>query len=167
MGSVEWGWQIDGAGTFTKLPLKKISDGVPTKEFMAAAEQWNKWTTAGTIKTTPDPTNVYDAAYSVADCGRQGRRSHGAGGMWQNAGDSYNTVTIKSGKEKGKTGRVKTNDMRDTGGGRATIDLPIQRVSTILAPIPRVRADLISGRGAMYSVVPRRWITGNDGHGPR
>jgi Domain of unknown function (DUF4157) len=66
MGSVSWGWQVDGAGTFSKLPLTLKTKGNPTPEFTAAAKQWNKWKTAGTIKTTADPTNVYDPAYSVA-----------------------------------------------------------------------------------------------------
>ena len=40
-GSVEWGWTADARGNFTKLPLKKKSDGVPTAQFNAAAKLWN------------------------------------------------------------------------------------------------------------------------------
>ena len=125
MGSVEWGWKIDGASKFTKLPLKLVSDAVPSAGFMAAAKQWKKWTTRGTIKTTPDPTNVYDAAYSVAFTVAKDTEVL-VTDTYVHADEVYNKVTIQSGKEKGKTGRIKTNDMRDVGGGRATIPLPIQ-----------------------------------------
>lgn len=45
-GSVEWGWRTDAAGTFTKLPLKTISEGVPSSTFMKSAELWNKGKTS-------------------------------------------------------------------------------------------------------------------------
>jgi hypothetical protein len=41
-GSVQWGWQTDAAGAFTKLPLTKVSDGVPSDTFKKAEELWNK-----------------------------------------------------------------------------------------------------------------------------
>jgi hypothetical protein len=153
MGSVEWGWRIDATGAFTKLPLKKISDGVPTADFMAAAKQWNKSTAPGTIKTTPDPTNVYDAAFSRAFTVAKNTEVTLPGGMWQHGGESYNDVTIQSGAETGRAGLIKTNDMRDVGGGRATISLPIQRTSTIMAPVPLAPADLKSGRDSRSAVV--------------
>jgi hypothetical protein len=146
MGSVEWGWKIDGAGTFTKLKLKLIKDAVPSAEFMAAAKQWNKWTTRGTIKTTPDPTNVYDATYSLAFTVAKDTVVTVSDG-YVHTDVHYNVVTIQSGKETGKTGRIKTNDMRDAGGGRATIDLPIQRESTIKAATPGGQVN-VRGAGA-------------------
>jgi hypothetical protein len=151
MGSVEWGWQIDAANTFSKLPLKKISDGVPTADFMAAAKQWNKWTTQGTIKTTPDPTNVYDASYSVAFTVAK-ETEVTVNKNFTHADTPYNEVTIQSGKEKGKTGRIKTIDMRDAGGGQASINLPIQRVSTIKAATPGGQVNLRAGAGASSAV---------------
>lgn len=123
-GSVEWGWRIDGASKFTKLPLKLIGKDAPSKAFSAAVRQWNKWTTLGTIKTTPDPTNVYDAAYSVAFTVAKDTEVTMGSGTWIEKDVVYNDVTIAAGPDKGKTGRIKTNDMRDVGGGRATIPLP-------------------------------------------
>jgi hypothetical protein len=40
-GSVRWGWRTDGAETFTKLDLAKVSDGVPSATFLKAASIWN------------------------------------------------------------------------------------------------------------------------------
>jgi hypothetical protein len=55
-GSVEWGWRTDSAGTFTKLPLKVISQGVPSSTFMKSAELWNNGTTATGGSTLDLPT---------------------------------------------------------------------------------------------------------------
>ena len=54
-GSVEWGWKTDDAGVFTKLPLKVVSMGVPSDEFMAAAKMWKKSKTAGNESVIPLP----------------------------------------------------------------------------------------------------------------
>lgn len=40
-GSVQWGWQTDGEGNFSKVPFEKVSEGVPSSSFLAAAEKWN------------------------------------------------------------------------------------------------------------------------------
>lgn len=40
-GSVQWGWQTDPDGNFTKLPLKVVSNSVPTSAFLRAARKWN------------------------------------------------------------------------------------------------------------------------------
>ncbi|MGC1247194.1 MAG: DUF4157 domain-containing protein [Spirulinaceae cyanobacterium] len=40
-GSVRWGWRTDDQGNFTKIPLSKVSDGVPSSTFMKSAELWN------------------------------------------------------------------------------------------------------------------------------
>lgn len=41
-GSVQWGWRTDAAGTFSKLPLKTVSQGAPSGTFGRASEIWNK-----------------------------------------------------------------------------------------------------------------------------
>ena len=58
MGSVEWGWRVDAAGKFARLPLTLKSKDVPSSGFMNAAKAWNSSTVAGTTKTSADPTNV-------------------------------------------------------------------------------------------------------------
>lgn len=40
-GSVRWGWRTDSKGNFSKIPLSKGSEGVPSSTFMKAAEIWN------------------------------------------------------------------------------------------------------------------------------
>ena len=125
MGSVTWGWAVDAAGKFSQLPLTLKSKGKPSAEFAAAAKQWNKWTTAGTVKTSVAPTNVYDATYSVAFTVAKDTEVSVSGGSYIHADVLYSPVTIVSGKDAGKSGRIKVNDLKDVGGGRATIKLPI------------------------------------------
>ena len=40
-GSVRWGWETDGTGNFTKIPLTVVSQGVPSSTFIKAAKVWN------------------------------------------------------------------------------------------------------------------------------
>ena len=54
-GSVEWGWKTDNAGVFEKLPLRLVSSGVPSEEFMAAAGKWNTAKTSANKSTIPLP----------------------------------------------------------------------------------------------------------------
>lgn len=55
-GSVEWGWRTDNAGTYTKIPLKVVSEGVPSSTFMKSAEIWNAGQTSGGKSTLDLPT---------------------------------------------------------------------------------------------------------------
>jgi hypothetical protein len=125
MGSVSWGWRVDGAGKFSKLPLSRVSKGNPSADFIAAAKQWNKWVTAGTIKTTPNPTNVYDATYAVAFTVSKDTEVQVTDGSYIHGDEPYSPVSIKSGPQVGKSGRIKVADLRDVGGGSAAIKLPI------------------------------------------
>lgn len=125
MGSVSWGWSVDASGTFTKHPLTLVSKGNPSAGFVEAAKQWNKWSTMGTVKTTPDPTNVYDASYSVAFTVAKDTEVRVTGGSYINSDILYSPVTIVTGPKAGSSGRIKVTELRDVGGGTATIDLPI------------------------------------------
>ena len=46
-GSVRWGWRTDAAGAYTKLPLEKVADGIPSSTFLKSAEIWNTGKAAG------------------------------------------------------------------------------------------------------------------------
>ncbi len=41
-GSVGWGFTIDDASGATLLPLRKLTDGVPTKEMIGVMKNWNE-----------------------------------------------------------------------------------------------------------------------------
>lgn len=40
-GSVQWGWQTDAAGTYSRLPLTRVSEDAPSPVFAEAAGRWN------------------------------------------------------------------------------------------------------------------------------
>jgi hypothetical protein len=40
-GSVQWGWETDGDGTFSMIPFDMKAFGNPTARFKASAQQWN------------------------------------------------------------------------------------------------------------------------------
>ncbi|MEO1452094.1 MAG: hypothetical protein AAFV07_21360, partial [Bacteroidota bacterium] len=47
-GSVKWGFKVNASGKAEEIEFKKLSDGTPTSNFMAAAGAWNKATARGT-----------------------------------------------------------------------------------------------------------------------
>jgi hypothetical protein len=57
LGSVEWGYKVDGAGTASADPaaLTVVRVGAPTAQFMAAAKKWNS-----AKFTDPSDAKVYD-----------------------------------------------------------------------------------------------------------
>jgi len=125
MGSVSWGWSTDGAGKFTQKPLTLVSKGDPSKTFIAAAKQWNSIANFGNIKAEASPTNVYDDAMSVAFTVAKGTDLHLKDGGYYINGAYYGQMDVTSGKEKGKDGYVKVNDLKDVGGANPVLKLPI------------------------------------------
>jgi Domain of unknown function (DUF4157) len=134
LGTVQWGWQVDGAGKFKKLELTVKSDDVPTDGFMAAAKQWNSSHALGTVKAALEPTKVYDDAFAEAFSVAKDTEIEVTqlGNLIQN-NISYNPVRIKSGPQIGKLGQIKTNEMKDLGDGAAHLQLPVQGIGTIVA----------------------------------
>ena len=69
-GSIQWGWTTDSKGKHELIPLKVISEGVPSSSFMKAAELWNagKTSKASKSKDTLDlpivsPVQIYAGPY--------------------------------------------------------------------------------------------------------
>ncbi len=125
MGSVTWGWNVDGAGKFTKQPLKLQSKGNPSAGFVAAAKQWNKTSVGGTIKTIADPTVAYGPTFSPIFNVAKGTEVEVKDGSYIHNNETYDLVVIKSGNAHvGDEAVIKVNDMQETGG-TAVIPVPI------------------------------------------
>lgn len=131
MGSVSWGWSVDGAGKFSKLPLTLKSKGNPSAGFLAAAAQWNKSSSGGTVKTIADPTNVYDNSFSVAFTVAKDTEVQVTSAAPIHDDMTYDEVTIKAGPKSGSKGRIKVNDLQETGG-TANIKLPVPETGSSL-----------------------------------
>jgi hypothetical protein len=73
LGTVEWGWHNDAAGNATAdpNPIRMISAGAPTTEFMASAGKWNAATftdpSTGTAHNTVDLPIIADDPKSNVD----------------------------------------------------------------------------------------------------
>ena len=111
---------------------------------MAAAKQWNSSHALGTVKVATDPTKVYDDTFAEAFIvDKDTEVEVTALGNYIQNNISYNPVRIKAGSQIGKTGLIKTNDMKDMGDGAKHLQLPVQSVGTIVAAksgTPAVRA---------------------------
>jgi len=129
-GSVKWGWEIDATGQYNLLPITLESKGTPSSKFFEAAKKWNDSASLGTIKTAKEETTVYNMFYREEF--RLPKDTEVIlGDTLAFAGDCYNKITDPS---TGKTGRVKTEDLKDMGDGDATVDLPISTEATIDVP---------------------------------
>jgi Domain of unknown function (DUF4157) len=158
MGSVSWGWTTDAAGKYTKLPLTLVGKGNPSAEFKTAAQQWNKSTTAGTIKTAAKSTNVYDAHHKVAFTVAKDTQVT-VGDPYVHNDVMYDEVTIASGTDKGKTGGIKVSDLKDVGGGRATIKLPIKEQPKAGTEAAEVEKALkVKDYSTAYQILDGPWI---------
>ncbi|RPH78201.1 MAG: hypothetical protein EHM88_16415 [Candidatus Rokuibacteriota bacterium] len=124
-GSVEWGWRKDAAATFSRLPLRVVSQGVPSVTFLTAAQIWNQSKASfGFVATSA--TDLLDGSLSVigaipvdAELAPTGRQGSGGGA-------TYYEVTYG-----GNTGFVVSTAVRPAAIGAATVDLPVPMVHTV------------------------------------
>jgi hypothetical protein len=131
-GSVSWGMQTDAEGKLSKVELAKASDAVPTQNFMAAAKQWNTSTARGTLVTTAEQTQVYQAdeeglseSFTLPAGVSLVQRDTVMGD-----GTVYLAVEIDASApaHPGKTGYVEASDVEDIGNGLPTVPLPYVQV---------------------------------------
>ena len=155
-GSVSWGWERDSSGTLKLLPFTKVSDGVPSQNFLAAAEMWNTSKTRGTLVAKNAPTQCYKFAsgaftadFTIAQGDKVTLNSTvGAGGV------EYVNVTVVNGAKAGSTTFIKAPDMSDKGDGKATVDLPVPDVHVIDATAVELNKD-VPGMWRHFDSLPK------------
>lgn len=57
-GSVRWGWRADASSKVTLVPFEKVTDGVPSSTFLAAANVWNSSKTEGGVDNLKLPIDT-------------------------------------------------------------------------------------------------------------
>ncbi|GEM_PF-5525958 len=137
-GSVEWGWRRNATGTFTRLPLRVISEGVPSNNFMTAAVIWNNATENIGTATSQVIANAQTLRIS-------GGRATPVQGVTVNV-PANTTLNILAQVSSGSTNYyiasatinsatqtvlVPVSQTRQIDVGRPTVDLPIVDVFTI------------------------------------
>ena len=124
MGSVNWGWAVDSKGVFSGVIPTLKSKGNPSAEFKAAAQMWDKGTTAGTIKTTANPTEVLSSAYVKKYTVPKDTEVVPLRGVDIHDNVVYYDATIKTGEHANAVGVFKASDLADVGGGTPLIKVP-------------------------------------------
>jgi hypothetical protein len=131
-GSVRWGWQRGSSG-ISLVPFALVSQGVPSQNFLAAAQAWNTSTALGTLETRNDPTQCHaraSGAFTPAFTLPRGTRVTQINAT-SLAGVVYDFVRILDGTRAGTTTYIQNTDLRDRGDGAATADLPVPDVHVI------------------------------------
>lgn len=129
---MRWGWERGPSG-ITAVPFAKVSDGVPSQNFLAAAAAWNPSTALGTLEATNDPTQTYNevsgtmtADYTIPRGTRVTQlRATSLSGV------VYDYCRILSGPHTGDMRHIQNTHLRDRGDGAATADLPVPDVHTL------------------------------------
>lgn len=123
-GSVKWGWITNGGGVTTKIPFDLISEGVPTKNFLASAEAWNAGKTRGTVKTKEDNVSVVNRRGE-----EQFKLAKDITVEYQGAIELnrtvHNRIKVKEGPNINQVGYVLVSKLKDMNDGTDTVDLPI------------------------------------------
>jgi hypothetical protein len=126
-GSVKWGWKKDASGKLSLVDFDIVSMGKPSQNFIAAAKKWNAGKTRGTLVPKADGTKVYDVSLKeqfTIDTKTEAIQKQTA------AANNIIYVSIEvisEGANKGATGFVKADDLRDKGDGKETVNLPIPK----------------------------------------
>ncbi|MCP5106306.1 MAG: hypothetical protein GY950_23165 [bacterium] len=123
-GSVKWGWEKNGSGDVSKIDFDIVSKGVPSKNFLAAAEKWNVGKARGPVVAKEDDTKVYDGRLNEVCKLKKGdeavQKSTAAAGN-----KAYVFVEVATGDHATKEGYIEVNDLEDKGTGSETVDLPL------------------------------------------
>lgn len=131
-GSVKWGYEIDSTGAFKKIPFELVSQGMPSNNFLAAAEKWNSAKSRGTYKAVKDNVVVKKIGNSAEEVGKLAKDDEATQiSPVKIGGVSYIKVDITTGSLSGKQGYVLPNDLIDKGDGKDTTDLPVGKVLKI------------------------------------
>ena len=127
-GSVKWGWERDGSGTLKKIAFDLVSMGVPSKNFMEAAEKWNAGKTRGTLVVKNDKTDAVSMTLTKEFELQKGDEVIQKKTL-ESATQSYVSFEVKTSSKDaslvGKTGIMKVEELEDKGDGKETVDLPL------------------------------------------
>jgi hypothetical protein len=129
-GSVQWGFKIEGtdaAPTVKKIDITEVSKGTPSANFTEAAKLWNPAKTRGTLEVIADP----EATVENVKTGEKIKLKKGtklvqvAPVLMDDGSNGVETRIFKNGKASPDTYYVSNADLKDSGDGSDTTDLPI------------------------------------------
>lgn len=128
-GSVKWGWEKDGTGTLKKIDFDLVSKGVPSKNFMEAAEKWNDGKARGTAVVKNDNTDVEAITSSAILFKLQKGDEVIQKKTVSTATKGFIVMEVKTSSKDpslvGKKGTIDVDNLSDKGDGKTTVDLPL------------------------------------------
>lgn len=127
-GSVKWGWERDGSGKLSKIDFDLVSKGVPSKNFMEAAEKWNDGKSRGTLVVKSDNTDAVSTTLVKLFKLQKGDEVIQKNTMGSSK-QSYVSFEVKTSSKDpslvGKVGIMTVDELEDKGDGKETVDLPL------------------------------------------
>lgn len=130
-GSVKWGWEKDGTGTLKKIDFDLVSKGVPSKNFMEAAEKWNDGKTRGTLVVKKNNTNGVSRALANLFKLQKGDEVIQLKTL-ETTTQSYVSFKVQTSSKDpsliGKKGIMRLEELEDKGDGKETINLPLVKI---------------------------------------
>jgi hypothetical protein len=126
-GSVEWGWRRDASGTFTSVPISRKSMGMPSVNFLTAANIWNTSKENYTLLANANPTSIVKADGTTITVPqgtplREISRSTTGG---------VTSILVAVVDGSGNAGVVNAADTTIGDLGRETVDLPVPQIHTV------------------------------------
>jgi hypothetical protein len=125
-GSVKWGYEVK-AGKVDIQDIVLVSRGNPSENFTESAKMWNASKVRGSMEVVADPASAFDEAQRKWVDVPKGTKSRqlqrvasigGVGVVEAELLDAKNAPT-------GKVLFIKVADLKDTGDGGDTVNLPI------------------------------------------
>jgi len=123
-GSVKWGWTQDNTGNVSKINFDILSMGTPTQKFLKAAKAWNDGKSRGTLVAKADNTSLYDG--TMKELGKMKADDKFIQESTASVGNvPYLYGKVGSGTLKKQKGYIKAGDLKDSGNGKDTVNLPM------------------------------------------
>ncbi len=125
-GSVKWGLTYSTAKGLEIDDITLASKGDPTANFTEAAKLWNASTSRGSLEIIADPATVRESDFSTETTLAKGKKLTQKGTViWGKHPAQKCELLKEDGTGSGKIYYVKNADLKDSGDGAATKDLPI------------------------------------------
>jgi hypothetical protein len=123
--SVSWGAKTDATGKLSKVDVAKVSEAVPSQNFMAPAKLWSAGHARGSLITAADDTKVYDGSLAEKfKLKKDTKLEQQSKALANDIMYLFVKIDASAAEHPGETGYIKMSDVKDKGDGKATLKLP-------------------------------------------
>jgi hypothetical protein len=109
----------------SKVDVAKVSEAVPSQNFMAPAKLWSAGHARGSLITAADDTKVYDGSLAEKfKLKKDTKLEQQSKSLVKDIMYLFVTIDASAAEHPGETGYIKMSDVKDKGDGKATLKLP-------------------------------------------